>query len=131
MNEDDLEKVDEFLFQFVKPRFRDIGTLSFSKKILYNHLMLLIRAFIRCLYNSNGTIFLKDIAFITRAEALYMSNEALFDIGTKAYSFSLYNQKLEDIIDIEIHRWMLYLAENNKLPPGSEYNRFMEKFVKN
>ena len=74
---------------------------------------------------------MKDIANITRAEALFMMNEPVFSMNFKAVSSFLYGEQMENLLDNEMHRWILYLAENKKLPPGSEYHRFMGKYIKN
>lgn len=132
MSEETLEKVDEFLFQLVQARFEKVIKFAvLGKRRFSDLLMLLVKAFVRCLYYTKGEIFLKDIAIISRAEALFMLNEPLYSMNFKAVSTFLYTEQMENILDNEMHRWILFLAENNKLPPGSEYHRFMGKYIKN
>ena len=130
MSEEILKEIDGFLYQFVQKRFVTVvKMLKFSKKRIEDLLFLLVKAFIRCLYNAKGEIFLRDIVNISRAETLLMLKEPLWSGNFNAIYRLLFNEKMENILSNEMHGWILYLAENNKLPPGSEYHRFMGKYV--
>lgn len=130
MDEKELEKIDELIFTDVEQRFgRWFKMMLVGKRRIKDFFMILVRAFVRCLYYSKGEMFLRDISAVTRAEANYIMDQPLYAIGSTAQV--QLSEQIENLIDSEIHRWILLLAENNKLPPGSEYHRFMGKFINN
>ena len=128
MDEKELEKIDEIIFRDVEQRFgRLFKMMLVGKRRIKDFFMLIVRAFVRCLYYSKGEMFLRDIAAITRAEANFLMEQPLYAFGSTAQV--QLSEQVENLIDNEIHRWILILAENNKLPPGSEYHRFTGKFI--
>ena len=128
MDEKELEKIDEIIFRDVEQRFgRLFKMMLVGKRRIKDFFMLIVRAFVRCLYYSKGEMFLRDIAAITRAEANFLMEQPLYAFGSTAQV--QLSEQVENLIDNEIHRWILIFAENNKLPPGSEYHRFTGKFI--
>jgi len=129
MDEKELEKIEEILFTNVEQRFgKMFKMIPNRKQRIKDFFTILVKAFVRCLYYTEDEMFLKDIAAVIRAEAMYVMDEPLVAFGSTA-QIQL-SENLENIIDNEIHRWFMILGENNKLPPGSEYHRFTGKFVK-
>jgi hypothetical protein len=129
MDEKELEKIEEILFISVEQRFgKMFKMMLYRKQKIKDLFMILVKAFVRCLYYAEDEMFLKDIAAIIRAEAIYVMDEPLIAIG--GTSQMVLSEQFANVIDNEIHRWIMILAENNKLPPGSEYHRFTGKFVK-
>ncbi len=129
MDEKELEKIEEILFNSVEQRFgKMFKMMLYRKQKIKDYFMILVKAFVRCLYYAEDEMFIKDIATIIRAEAMYVMDEPLVAFASVA-QIQL-SESLENVIDNEVHRWFMILAENNKLPPGSEYHRFTGKFVK-
>ena len=129
MDEKELEKIEEMLFISVEERFgRMFRMVLYRKQKVKDFFTILVKAFVRCLYYAEDEMFLKDIAAIIKAEAIYVMDEPLIAFGSTAQM--QLSEQLENVIENEVHRWIMILAENNKLPPGSEYHRFTGKFVK-
>jgi len=129
MDEKEFEKIEEILFNSVEQRFgKMFKMMLYRKQKIKDFFMILVKAFVRCLYYAEDEMFIKDISTIIRAEAIYVMDEPLIAFASVAQM--QLSESLENTIDNEVHRWFMLLAENNKLPPGSEYHRFTGRFVK-
>jgi hypothetical protein len=114
MDEKELEKIEEILFISVEQRFgKMFKMMLYRKQKIKDLFMILVKAFVRCLYYAEDEMFLKDIAAIIRAEAIYVMDEPLIAIG--GTSQMVLSEQFANVIDNEIHRWIMILAENNKL----------------
>ena len=130
MSEEDFNELEKFLFPFAISRYQaKSGIAKFAMKIAGKRLNTMVtwqvRAFIRCIYLVNQPIFLQDITFIVISEMSLMMDFPPFN------QTGLIENRSEMPLSIgsEIHRWLIHLQENDKLP-GS-YERFTGRFVPN
>lgn len=84
----------------------------------------LVRSFIRCILNVEGKMKLKDIAAVIVAEANYMANVGPYGPFTQNFGRTGGSDRSsnESLAEGEVHCWMLYLQDNDKLP--GVYERF-------
>ncbi|MHA1224268.1 MAG: hypothetical protein ACTSSG_03430 [Candidatus Heimdallarchaeaceae archaeon] len=141
MSEKEVSILEEFLLPFALKRFSlesyhtnfplaqvaKAMAKSVMGNILNEYVTWLVRAFVRVLYNTSNEIYLKDLAAVTLAEASYMAGIGPFGsfkgmMGTSTEG----RASMELITETEIHAWMLYLQENDKLP--GVYQRFEGKY---
>ncbi len=90
----------------------------------------MIKAFARCVFNLEGEIYLRDIITIIIAEANLATDAPPFRVMLANNFFSTFNAlDFKAFLESEVHRWLVYLQENSKLP--GKYNRFTGKYEKN
>ena len=143
MSDKIVEELESFLLPFALKRFSfdsyksnfPMGKMarrmaeSMMGDWLDNMVTWQVRAYVRCLFNVSGTIYLKDLAAAVNAEASYMSGVGplgLFQGGFGTQTGSN-RSSTETMMEAEIHVWMLHLAENDKLP--GNYERFTGKYT--
>ncbi len=119
MSENDFEEMEKFLLPLAFAEFNVKRSGSIQTRITWQ-----VRAFIRCIYSVNTPILLQDITFITIAEYSIMMH-----IRPKIIPNLLSRVDLHHILGVEIHRWLLHLQDNNRLP--GTYERFTGKFIPN
>jgi hypothetical protein len=130
MDESKLEEIDNFLYKHASDRFsRLFRFMLVGQKRLKSYLMLVVRAFVRCMYHIEKYIYLKDIMKAVMAEADYMLNEEPFKIDFQSIAKIRYSEEFQNLIKSEIHGWILYLLDNNKLPSNFKYERFVGKLI--
>lgn len=136
MSEQEIEELEKFLIQFVIERFSQknarsvVNVLSSGipgkKEEVFEFLSFLARAFIRCIISTKEYIYLKDITSVVFAEACMAKDlQPIYFIMSWSDSSAFYNP-IPTMLS-EIHRWLIYLEENGKLP--GKYERFTGKFV--
>jgi len=129
--------LEQFLSPFVEERFsqkeaRDIKGIL--KRTVSDHiedyLIWLIRAFVRCIVNTENEIYIKDITSIIVAEANLATNAPPFKVKVSYNFFDTFESlDFKLFLESEVHRWLVYLQEKGKLP--GKYERFTGKFKKN
>ncbi len=131
------ESLEQFLSPFVQERFsqketRDIkGVLKRTvSEHIDDYLIWLVRAFVRCIVNVEKEIFIKDIAAIIVAEANLATDAPPFKVKVSYNFFDTFESlDFKLFLESEVHRWLVYLQEKEKLP--GNYERFSGKFKKN
>ncbi|MFX1556780.1 MAG: hypothetical protein ACFFC9_05960, partial [Promethearchaeota archaeon] len=98
-------------------------------KRLKSYLMLVVRALVRCLHHVDKEIYIKDIMEAVMAEADYMLNEDPFKIDFQSIAKIRYSEEFQNLIKSEIHGWILYLLNNDKLPSNLRYERFIGRLT--
>jgi len=130
MDETKLEEIDNFLYENAIERFnRLFKFMLVGQKRLKSYLMLVVRAFVRCMHHVDKEIYLKDIMEAVMAEADYMLNEDPFKIDFQSIAKIRYSEEFQNLIKSEIHSWILYLLDNNKLPSNLKYERFLGRLT--
>ena len=142
MSEQEVERLEKELIPFALKRF-DMDSyhsnfpmakmaMGMAKRMmgdwLNDYVTWLVRAFIRCLLNVGDEIYLKDLGAVVAAEANYMSG-----IGPMG-PFQQQNMAqgsgnragTENLVETEIHVWLLHLQEENMLP--GNYERFTGRY---
>jgi hypothetical protein len=126
MDEAQLEEIDNFLYEYAVKRFELLFKfMLMGQKRLKSYIMLVVRALIRCIHHIEKEMYLKDVLEVTMAEADYILNEDLTKIDFKSIAKIRYSEEFQNMIKSEIHRWIIYLAENNKVPANFTYDRFL------
>ena len=139
MSENEIKELEEFLLPFALKRFdmdsyqRDFPMMKMMKSMaksmvgnmITDYVTWLVRAFVRCLLSISEEIYLKDLAAVTLAEASYMAGIGPFGPFNRGYGGGDRGGS-EVQIEAEVHIWLLYLLENNKLP--GIYERFTGRY---
>ncbi len=145
MSEKVIEELEGFLLPFAQDRF-DISkyrsNMPFAKMaqsmaksmmgdFFKNYVTWLVRSFIRCLLNTSEPMYLKDIAALIQAEACYMSGIGPFGLFNQRFGTSTGSDRSsgEAMTEGEVHAWMVYLTEKDKLP--GQYERFTGRYIPN
>ncbi len=129
MSEKLIKELEEFLSPYVQERF-DYSNLpmgGLAKTLMggrinqiQQYVIWIMRAFVRCILSADKDIYLRDIVSVTVAEAYTMMQ------FTPMRNIHTYNAEgaaqFDLIIEAEIHNWLLYLEEHEKLP--GTYHRF-------
>ncbi|MFW9938694.1 MAG: hypothetical protein ACFFD5_13685 [Candidatus Thorarchaeota archaeon] len=130
MDEGKLEEIDDFLYEHASERFnRLFKFMLVGQKRLKSYLMLVVRALVRCLHHVDKEIYIKDIMEAVMAEADYMLNEDPFKIDFQSIAKIRYSEEFQNLIKSEIHGWILYLLNNDKLPSNLRYERFVGRLT--
>lgn len=117
LNEKSAKKVKNILKQTVHKEFLD-------------YYAWMIKAFARCVFDLEGEIYLRDIITIIIAEANLATDAPPFKVMLANNFFSTFDaMDFKAFLESEVHRWLVYLQENSKLP--GKYNRFTGKYEKN
>jgi hypothetical protein len=131
MSEQEIQNLESVLLPFAMSRYdaKNLGIAGkFVKSIAGTRIdtivKLQVQAFIRCLFQVHGTIGLYEMATIVFTEMSYMMNVP--PVNTPTFS-----DRAESVIVLqgEMHRWMLFLQEQNQLP--GDYERFTGRFTRN
>jgi hypothetical protein len=141
MSENEIQELEELVLPFALERF-DFNSYqsnfpmsrmmkSMAKSMVGNviteYVTWLVRAFVRCLLSVLTEIYLKDLAAITLAEASYMGGIGPFGYFNRMYGGSGGDRGGSEVqIEAEVHVWLLYLLDNNKLP--GIYERFTGRY---
>jgi len=126
MDEAKLEEINNFLYDFAIKRFEVLFKfMLMGQKRLKSYIMLVVRALVRCIHHIDRDIYLKDVLEVVMAEADYMLKEDMFKIDFKNIARIRYSEEFQNMIKSEIHLWIIYLTENNKIPPNFTYDRFL------
>ncbi|MCE7741108.1 MAG: hypothetical protein GOP50_01495 [Candidatus Heimdallarchaeota archaeon] len=142
MSEHEVEKIEKYLIPFALQRF-DFDSyqtnfpmskmaMNMAKKMMGNwlndYVTWLVRAFTRCLLNVSDEIYLKDLGAVVAAEANYMSGIGpMGPFERQSMSQGSGNRAgTENLVETEIHVWLLHLQEENMLP--GIYERFTGKY---
>ncbi|NPD89840.1 MAG: hypothetical protein HGN29_14095 [Asgard group archaeon] len=99
---------------------------SMVGNIITEQVTWLVRSFIRCLISISDEIYLKDLAAITLAEASYMAGIGPYGPFHRSFGSGGDRGGSEVQIEAEVHVWLLYLLDNNKLP--GIYERFTGRY---
>lgn len=130
------ESIEQFLIPFATDRLTQKSAkkvMSILKRTVYKEFIdfhtWMIKAFTRCVFEVEGTIYLKDIVTIIIAEANLATDAPPFRIQLANNFFDTFDAlDFKAFLESEVHRWLVYLQENNKLP--GRYNRFTGKYEK-
>ena len=136
MSEQEIEELENFLIQFVIERFSQKNARSVvsvltsaipgKEKGVFEFISFLARALIRCIISTKENIYLKDISSVVFAEACVAKDLPPIRFRDRWSERSEFYNQIPTILS-EIHRWLIYLEENGKLP--GKYERFTGKFV--
>jgi len=89
----------------------------------------MIKAFARCIFEVEGGIYLRDMITVIIAEANLATDAPPFRVMLANNFFKTFDSlDFKAFLESEVHRWLVYLQENSKLP--GKYNRFTGKFEK-
>ncbi len=137
MSEQEIEELEKFLVPYVLERFNQkfarsvVGVLGSvikgKKEGVLEFISFLARACVRCLMSTSNEIYLKDIASVVFAEACLVKDLPPIRFREWWSEHSEFYNPIPTLLS-EIHRWLIYLEENGKLP--GNYERFTGKFVK-
>jgi hypothetical protein len=139
MSEREIQELEELLLPFALKRFdfdsyqgsfpmsRMMKSMAKSMMgdVITEYVTWLVRAFVRCLLSISTEIYLKDLAAVTLAEASYMGGIGPFGHFNRMQS-SGDRGGSEVQIEAEVHVWLLFLLDNNKLP--GVYERFTGRY---
>jgi len=131
------DSIEQFLIPYATDRLtpksakRIISTLKRTvHKEFLDYYTWMIKAFARCVFDVEGAIYLRDIVTIIIAEANLATDAPLFKVELANNFFSTFDaMDFKAFLESEVHRWLVYLQENSKLP--GKYNRFTGKYEKN
>lgn len=129
MSEKLIKELEDFLIPYVLERFdvsqSPLGNFAkaFMRNIIKqgeNYAVWLVRALIRCIISIEDHLHLKDIATAVMSEAYVMMGFTPVRHPGSTEIEDLAGQKI--LLENEIHNWLIYLQEKEKLP--GYYNRF-------
>ena len=129
-------ELERFLLAYTRDRFdiswnRVLGSspLSTKKSVSFCTKLVesLVQALVKALYSVSDEIYLNDLANVVISQAAYMMRISLIYKPTMKFRVE-YIFKTESFLQYqaEIHHWLIYLAENNKLP--GKYEKYLGKF---
>jgi len=137
MSEQEIEELEKVLIPYVYERFTQKSAklvvavlksmITGKKEGVLEFISFLARALIRCLMSTSNEIYLKDIASVVFAEACYVKKLPPIRFRDWWSDHSEFYNPMPTLVS-EIHRWLIYLEENGKLP--GNYERFTGKFVR-
>ena len=141
MSESEVEEIEKILIPFALKRFdfdnyqstfpMSKMAMGMAKKMMGNwvndYVTWLVRAFTRCLLNVSNEIYLKDLAAVVAAEANYMAGIGPFGPFQRQWAQGTGERSsTENLVESEIHVWLLHLQDENKLP--GIYERFTGRY---
>lgn len=131
------DSIEQFLIPYATDRLnqksaktvRSILKRTVHKEFL-DYYVWMIKAFTKCIFDIEGEIYLKDIITIIIAEANLATDAPPFRVMLANNFFDTFDSMdFKAFLESEVHRWLVYLQENSKLP--GKYNRFTGKYEKN
>ena len=136
MAEQIYEELEKFLTPYVIDRFNQKSAkqvVSVLKRTAHKQVIdfitWLTRAFVRCITNVSEDIYLKDIVAVIIAEANLAIDSPPFRLLISYNFFDTFESiDFRIMLESEVHRWLVYLQENQKLP--GVYERFTGRFIK-
>ncbi len=131
------DNIEQFLIPYASDRLNqesgkhvlNILTRTVYRKFL-DYYTWMIKAFARCIIDVKGEIYLRDIITIIIAEANLATDAPPFTVILSSNFHKTFDSlDFKTFLESEVHRWLVYLQEKNKLP--GIYNRFTGKYEKN
>lgn len=131
------DSVEQFLIPFATDRLNQKSAKTVKStlkrtvhKEFLDYYAWMIKAFARCIFDVEGEIYLRNIITIIIAEANLATDAPPFRVMIANNFFSTFDSMdFKAFLESEVHRWLVYLQENSKLP--GKYNRFTGKYEKN
>jgi len=131
------DSIEQFLIPYATDRLNQKSAKtvkSILKRTVHKEFLdyyaWMIKAFARCVFDVEGEIYLRDIITIIIAEANLATDAPPFRVMLANNFFDTFDaMDFKAFLESEVHRWLVYLQENSKLP--GKYNRFTGKYEKN
>ena len=131
------DSIEQFLIPYATDRLNQKSAKTVKSilertvhKEFLDYYAWMIKAFARCVFDLEGEIYLRDIITIIIAEANLATDAPPFRVKLANNFLSTFDaMDFKAFLESEVHRWLVYLQENSKLP--GKYNRFTGKYEKN
>jgi len=131
------DSIEQFLIPYATDRLTQKSAkqvMSILSRTVYKEFLdyytWMIKAFARCVFDVEGAIYLRDVVTIIIAEANLATDAPPFRVQLANNFFDTFDAlDFKVFLESEVHRWLVYLQENSKLP--GKYNRFTGKYEKN
>ena len=131
------DSIEQFLIPYATDRLNQKSAKTVKSilertvhKEFLDYYAWMIKAFARCVFDLEGEIYLRDIITIIIAEANLATDAPPFRVMLANNFLSTFDaMDFKAFLESEVHRWLVYLQENSKLP--GKYNRFTGKYEKN